>query len=215
MLNRYSGQDDFAIGVPVANRNRPETETLIGYFVNVVVLRANLADDPSFRQTVDRVRQIALDAFERQELTLDQVVDAVKPARDLSRNPLFQVMFALQNIPLPQPPDVGLEITLLDDSPAPPSANFDLTLELFDRADGFQGGLNFSTDLFRPETIDRMVQQYQVLVAAAVGAPDQKISALPLLTEAMLAEGFDRGEIAKIMGGNALRLMRSVLPAGS
>ncbi|NLF71784.1 MAG: amino acid adenylation domain-containing protein [Candidatus Anammoximicrobium sp.] len=183
LLNRYSGQDDFAVGVPVANRGRPETQALIGYFVNVVVLRANLTDDPSFRQIVARARQIGLDAFERQEMTLDQVVDAVKPARDLSRNPLFQVMFALQNLPLPQPPDVGLEITLLDDSPAPPSANFDLTLELFDRADGFQGGLNFSTDLFRPETIDRMVQQFQVLVAAAVGAPDQRISALPLLTE--------------------------------
>lgn len=183
LLSRYSGQDDFAVGVPVANRNRPETEALIGYFVNVVVLRANLAGGLSFSQAVERVRQIALDAFERQEMTLDQVVDAVKPTRDLSRNPLFQVMFALQNIQLPEPPDVGLEITLLDETPAPPSANFDLTLELFDRADGFQGGLNFSTDLFRPETIDRMVQQYQTLVAAAVGAPDQKIATLPLLDE--------------------------------
>jgi len=193
LLHRYSGQDDFAVGVPVANRGRPETESLIGYFVNVIVLRADLADDPSFGETVARVRRIALEGFERQETTLDQVVDTVKPARDPSRNPLFQVMFALQNIQLPQPPEIGLKITPLDDSPAPPSANFDLTLELFDRADGFQGGLNFSTDLFQPETIARMVRQYQVLVAAAVGAPDQKISALPLLEaeqqQAMIAQG--------------------------
>jgi len=181
LLHRYSGQDDFAIGVPVANRSRPETLALIGYFVNVVVLRADLSDAPSFRDTVARVRQVALDAFDRQEMTLDQVVDAVKPVRDLSRNPLFQVMFALQNIELPEPPEIGLEISLLDDSPAPPSANFDLTLELFDRADGFEGGLNFSTDLFQPETVDRMVEQFQTLVAAAVADPDQRISALPLV----------------------------------
>jgi amino acid adenylation domain-containing protein len=183
LLHRYSGQDDFAVGVPVANRNRPETLALIGYFVNVVVVRADLAEDPSFAETVAQVRRTALEAFERQELTLDQVVDAVKPIRDPSRNPLFQVMFALQNLELPEPPQTGLEITLLDDSPAPPSANFDLTLELFDRPEGFQGGLNFSTDLFDPETIDRMITQYQVLVAAAVAQPERKISAMPLWDE--------------------------------
>jgi amino acid adenylation domain-containing protein len=181
LLARYSGQDDFAIGAPVANRNRPETARLIGYFVNVVVLRANLAGDPTFREAVARARQTSLDAFERQEMTLDQVVDAVKPPRDLSRNPLFQVMFALQNIALPAAPEMEIKITPLNDSPAPPSANFDLTLELFEREEGFQGSLSFSTDLFLPETIDRMAEQFEVLVAAAVRQPDQTISALPLL----------------------------------
>ncbi len=183
LLGRYSGQSDFAVGAPVANRNRPETASLIGYFVNVVVLRTDLSGDPSFREAVARVRQVAIDAFERQEMTLDQVVDAVKPPRDLSRNPIFQVMFALQNIRLPPSPETGLQITPLDDSPAPPSANFDLTLELFEREEGFQGGLNFSTDLFDPATIDRMVEQYQVLVAAAVAEPERSISSLALLEE--------------------------------
>lgn len=184
LLGRYSGQSDFAVGAgPVANRNRPETASLIGYFVNVVVLRTDLSGDPSFREAVVRVRQVAIDAFERQEMTLDQVVDAVKPPRDLSRNPIFQVMFALQNIRLPPSPETGLQITPLDDSPAPPSANFDLTLELFEREEGFQGGLNFSTDLFDPATIDRMVEQYQVLVAAAVAEPERSISSLALLEE--------------------------------
>ena len=183
LLARYSGQDDFAVGVPVANRNRPETESLIGYFVNVVVLRTQAGRRISFREAVARVRQMALDAFERQEMTLDQVVDAVKPPRDLSRNPLFQVMFALQNIKLPPPPEMDLQITPLDDSPAPPSANFDLTLELFERDEGFQGGLSFSTDLFAPETIDRMVEQYEVLVAAAVRAAGADHSSLPLLED--------------------------------
>jgi non-ribosomal peptide synthetase component F len=105
----------------------------------------------------------------------------VQPPRDLSRNPLFQVMFALQNIRLPEAPEVGLEISPLEDSPAPPSANFDLTLELFEREDGFQGDVSFSTDLFRPETIDRLVHQYQVLVAAAVREPERSVASLPLL----------------------------------
>jgi len=181
LLARYSRQTDFAVGAPVANRGRPETTALIGYFVNVVVLRANLDGDPTFREAVARSRKTSLEAFERQEMTLDQVVDAVQPPRDPSRNPIFQVMFALQNLSLPKAPETGIEITPLDDSPAPPSANFDLTLELFDREAGFEGGLSFSTDLFLPATIDRMVEQFETLVASAVRQPELKISELPLL----------------------------------
>ena len=181
LLARYSRQEDFAVGAPVANRGRPETTGLIGYFVNVVVLRANLTGDPTFREAVARSRHTSLEAFERQEMTLDQVVDAVQPPRDPSRNPIFQVMFALQNLSLPKAPETGIEITPLDDSPAPPSANFDLTLELFEREGGFQGGLSFSTDLFLPATIDRMVEQFETLVATAVRQPEKKISELPLL----------------------------------
>jgi len=183
LLARHSGQDDFAVGVPVANRNRPETETLIGYFVNVLALRNRLDGDPSFREVVGRVRRTALDGFEHQEMTLDQVVDAVRPPRDLSRNPIFQVMFALQNLKLPPMPEIGLNVAPMDDSPAPPSANFDLTLELFDRDGRFEGGLGYSTDLFDAETIDRMVGEFQTLVAAAVAEPDRKISDLPLLLD--------------------------------
>ncbi|MEN6405045.1 MAG: amino acid adenylation domain-containing protein [Thermoguttaceae bacterium] len=181
MLARRSGQNDFAVGVPVANRNRPETESLIGYFVNVLALRTRWDGDPSFRELVGGVRQTSLDGFERQEMTLDQVVDAVRPPRDLSRNPIFQVMFALQNLKLPASPELGIQISPLDDSPAPPSANFDLTLELFERDGCFDGGLGFSTDLFDPATIDRMVGEYQTLVAAAMTNPDEKLSSLPLL----------------------------------
>jgi amino acid adenylation domain-containing protein/thioester reductase-like protein len=193
LLARYSGQDDFAVATPVANRSRPEFESLIGYLVNVVVLRAGLSGNPSFREAVARVQQVALDAFEHQAISLDQVVHAVRPTRDLSRNPIFQVMFALHNLQLPALPNLSLEIAPLADCPAPPSANFDLTLELFQTEGEFQGSLNFSTDLFDPETIDRMARQYQVLVAAAVREPDGNIAALPLLEEEqqrkMLAQG--------------------------
>lgn len=192
LLARYAGQNDFAVGVPVANRNKAETESLIGYFVNVVVLRTKLKGDPTFREAVLRTRQTALDGFERQEMTLDQVVDAVKPPRDLSRNPIFQVMFALQNIKLPAPPEMELEISPYEDCPAPPSANFDLTLELFERNDTFEGGLGFSTDLFLSETIDRMIEQFEVLVATAVREPDRTVSALPLLGDAESRAMIDR-----------------------
>jgi amino acid adenylation domain-containing protein len=192
LLMRHAGQADFAVGVPVANRNRPETESLIGYFVNVVVLRNEMSGEITFREAIDRVRKTALDAFERQEMTLDQVVDAVSPTRDPSRNPLFQAMFALQNIRLPSPPKLDLTISPLDDSPAPPSSNFDLTLELFDRDEGFSGGMSFSTDLFEPETVDRMIEQYQVLVAAAVKEPEQKIASLPLLRDEQSQMMIDR-----------------------
>ncbi|MEN6368043.1 MAG: amino acid adenylation domain-containing protein [Thermoguttaceae bacterium] len=195
LLARRSGQNDFAVGVPVANRNRPETESLIGYFVNVLALRTRWDGDPSFRELVGLVRQTALDGFERQEMTLDQVVDAVRPPRDLSRNPIFQVMFALQNLKLPASPELGIQIGPLDDSPAPPSANFDLTLELFERDGCFDGGLGFSTDLFDPATIDRMIGEYQTLVASAMANPNEKLSALPLLdpsqSETMLIQWND------------------------
>jgi len=97
LLARYSGQADFAVGSPAANRTQSETEGLIGYFINMIVLRADLSGSPDFREVVRRVRQTVLDAFDHQDMTLDHVVDAVKPPRDLSRHPLFQVMFVLQN----------------------------------------------------------------------------------------------------------------------
>ena len=96
LLYRYSGQEDFAVGSPIANRTRPEIEPLIGCFINMIVLRANLAGDPTFRDLLGQVRQTALEAFEHQELPFERLVEALNPERDTSRHPLFQVMFSLQ-----------------------------------------------------------------------------------------------------------------------
>ena len=167
----------------MANRNRPETETLIGYFVNVVVVRADLSGDPSFREAVARVRQVALDAFERQEMTLDQVVDAVKPPRDPSRNPIFQVMFALQNIRLPSPPDVGSEDRAAGRQSRAAFGQFRFDAGAVPVDGEFRGSLNFSTDLFRVETVERMSRHFLRLVEQAVAAPDRPVSALPLLDD--------------------------------
>ena len=183
LLQRYSGQDDIVVGTPVANRSRPETEALIGYFVNVLVLRNDLSGDPSFREVLRRARQVALGAYDHQEMTLDQVVAAVNPPRDMSRHPLFQVMFALQNIELPQLDLFGLSMTPLEDVPAPLSAYFDLTLALWQSGAAFCGEWNFNTDLFQAETIERMARHFETLLATAIAQPDRSLSTLPLLAE--------------------------------
>ena len=181
LLGRYTGQDDFAVGSPVANRMRPETEALIGYFINVVVLRSDLSGEVGFRGLIERVRHTALGAFEHQELTLDRVVDAVKPARDPSRHPLFQAMFVLQNTEPPSLRSLGLELEPFNELPAGDAAYFELTLSLEEMENGFSGSLNFNTDLFRPETAARMIEHYQTLLAAAIANPERPLGTLPLL----------------------------------
>ncbi len=131
----------------------------------------------SFRGLMQRVRQVALGAYEHQELTLDRVVDAVKPARDPSRHPLFQAMFVLQNTEPASLRSLGLEIEPFNELPAGDSAYFELTLSLEETEQGFHGSLNFNTDLFRPETAARMIQHYQSLLAAAIADPDRPLSA--------------------------------------
>lgn len=184
LLHRYSGQDDFAVGTPVANRTRPETEALIGYFVNVLVLRADLSGVPTFREVLARVRQTTLEAYEHQEMTLDQVVEAVNPPRDLGRHPLFQVMFALQNFELAATKQFGLELSPLEDGPVSRLSFFDLTLELWPAGSTYRADWYFATDLFTPETIQGMAARFERLAAAAVARPDGPIGDLPWLDEA-------------------------------
>jgi len=183
LLQRHSGQDDITVGSPVANRTRPETAALIGYFVNVVVLRNDMSGDPSFREVLQRVRQVTLDAYDHQDMTLDQVVAAVNPPRDMSRHPLFQVMFALHNIELPQLDTFGLRMSALENGPGAPASYFDLTLAFWQTGTAFRGEWNFSTDLFQAETIDRMARHYEILLTAAIAQPDRSLSSLPLLAE--------------------------------
>lgn len=183
LLSRYSGQIDFGIGSPVANRMRPETERMIGYFINMVVLRADLSDNPSFRELVQRVQQVAVDAYERQELTLDHVVDVVKPVRDPSRHPLFQVMFVLQNHEPPSFQEMGLDVELVEHGLVRDSSFFDLSLSFEETPEGFQGGWNFNTDLFHPDTARQMMQHYRMLLATVIAEPDRRLLSIPLVNE--------------------------------
>ncbi len=182
LMHRYSGQDDFAVGTPVANRPLREVEGLIGYFVNVVVLRTDLSGRPTFRDLLARVRSTVLEAFEHQELPLDQVVEAVRPPRDPSRTPLFQVMFALQNNAMPVFEGEGLTIEPLELRDGSGTAKFDLTLGLAETAGELIGLIEYDSDLFDRSTIERLAGHFQVLLAAIVANPDEQVGKLDWLT---------------------------------
>ncbi|MCC6858504.1 MAG: amino acid adenylation domain-containing protein [Bryobacterales bacterium] len=184
LLHRYSGQEDFTIGTPIAGRNRAEVEPLIGFFINTLVLRANLSGDPTFRELLQRVRGTALGAYAHQDTPFELLVDALEPDRDMSRSPLFQVMFVLQNA---QPPARQLResrLTLTAAEAHPGTAKFDLTLFITEGDSELGGAFEYNTDLFDAATVRRMTGHFRRLLEAAAAAPGQKISALPLLPEA-------------------------------
>ena len=180
LLRNYSGQEDIVVGTPIANRNRAETAGLIGYFVNILVLRTDLSGNPSFRELLTRVYQVALDAYTYQDLPFEKLVESLHPERSLSHTPLFQVMFVLQNAPTPELnlPDLtirGLDIDII-------TSKFDLTLALRETAQGLQGFVEYNTDLFTAETIDRLMGHYQQLLRAIAANPERRLSELSLLT---------------------------------
>jgi amino acid adenylation domain-containing protein len=181
LLNRYTEQDDIAVGSPIAGRTQVEVESLIGCFVNTLVLRADLSGDPSFTELLGRVKEMALAAYAHQDLPFEKLVEELQPERNLNRTPLFQVMFVMQNaqdaaLKLP-----GLELTRLEVSSQ--TAKFDLTLALEESASGLSGSLQYNTDLFDAESIARMGQHFRTLLQGIADNPRQRLSSLPLLTE--------------------------------
>jgi amino acid adenylation domain-containing protein len=181
LLHRYSGQTDILLGAPVANRMRPETEALIGFFVNTLVLRIDLSGDPTFQELIRRARTTALDAYAHQDLPFEALVDALQIERDLSRQPLFQVMIALQNA---RPEDMSLPgLNLRPLEVTGKTAKFDLTLFLAETRQGLAATFEYNTDLFDESTILRLAGHFQVLLLGIAAHPEGKISELPLLTE--------------------------------
>ncbi|HVR99815.1 MAG TPA: amino acid adenylation domain-containing protein [Thermoanaerobaculia bacterium] len=183
LLDRYTGQDDLWIGSPVANRNRSEIEELIGFFVNTLVMRTRTAGDPSFRELLGRVRETALGAYAHQNVPFERLVEELRPERDPSRSPLFQVMFAVQNAPGGELRLPGLDVSGLT-ADGTGAVQFDLTFFLWPAGDTLAGTLEYSLDLFEAATIDRLAGHFQTLLAGAVGDPVARISDLPLLTDA-------------------------------
>ncbi len=182
LLARYSGQTDIVVGAPVANRRRAELEELIGFFVNTLVLRTDLAGDPSFRELLQRVRKVALGAYAHQDVPFEKLVEELQPARDLSRSPLFQVMLALQNAPakeleLPELALSGIGVTQQ-------TAKFELTLAIDRSGEQLVASLEYNTDLFEATTAERMLTHFVLLLESVVAKPEQRLSALPLMTEA-------------------------------
>jgi amino acid adenylation domain-containing protein len=184
LMQRYTGQDDVLIGIPIADRDRPELQPMIGFFIDTQALRTNLADDPSFREVLSRVQQSVVDVYSHKALPFAQVVDAVKPERNLSYTPLFQVMLnwrdrdaQFQFIGLP---GVTIEPLLSQTH----TSKFDITVFLTDTVDDIWMEVEYNTDLFNDDRIERMAGHLRTVLAAAAANPAQKIASLPVLTEA-------------------------------
>ncbi|MCP4996507.1 MAG: amino acid adenylation domain-containing protein, partial [Gammaproteobacteria bacterium] len=182
LLRRYSGQTDIVVGSPIANRTQRKIENLIGFFVNTLILRSNLADNPSFKELLSQVRQTTLEAYRHQDLPFEMLVEALQPERSLSHSPLFQVMFVLQNAPNASLNWPDLSLSPVETETA--IAKFDLTLSITETDQGLQGTWEYNTDLFEPLTIERMTTHFQQLLSGIVDNPNQTITRLPLLAKA-------------------------------
>ncbi|HEY4383750.1 MAG TPA: amino acid adenylation domain-containing protein, partial [Ktedonobacteraceae bacterium] len=182
LLMRYSGQEDLVIGVPIANRTHKELEELIGFFVNTLVLRTDLSGNPGFRQLLQRVREVALQAYANQDVPFEKIVEALQVERSLSYTPLFQVLFTLQNLPSATLELAGLSWQTLDLEQR--TAKFDLNLVLSESERGLETYLEYNTDLFEPATISRLLDHWRVLLEEIVSQVEQPIAQIPLLTAA-------------------------------
>jgi non-ribosomal peptide synthetase component F len=181
LLYRYTGQEDVPVASPVANRHHPGIESLIGFFVNIVMLRTNLSGAPSFRELLQRVRRMALDAYHHQDLPFEKLVEALHPERSLNGQPLFDVVFALQNRHFSQPLQLdGLQHQWIEIDNG--TAKCDLLLQLIETPEGLTGYFEYCTDLFEAETISRMVGHFQTLLTAIVADANQPITQLSMLT---------------------------------
>ena len=182
LFSRYSGQEDVAVSIPIAGRTRAETEELIGFFVNTLIMRTDLSGDPSFREVLSRVREVALGAYDHQDLPFEKLVEELQPERDLSRVPLSQVFFALQNMPQEdlKLPNLTLERQKVESG----TVKFDLSFFMVEEEQGLKGRLVYNADLFDDTTIERMLRHLQTLLKGIVEDPDQQLSELPLMGEA-------------------------------
>ena len=176
LLYRYTGQADLVVGTDVANRNRTQTENLIGFFVNQLTLRTDLSGNPTFLALLNRVKEVTLGAYAHQDMPFDQLVSALKPKRDPAFPPLFQVKMILQNVPIP-------EMTLPDLTLRPlktynETSKYDLLVEFWTTGQTIQGELEYNPDLFNPATIEQMVQHLETIFSTAVAEPEISVAGL-------------------------------------
>ncbi|MGV9349082.1 amino acid adenylation domain-containing protein [Streptomyces spiralis] len=194
LVQRRTGMRDFGIGTPVAGRDHPDTESLIGFFVNTVVLRADLSGNPDFATVLARTRETVLDALHHQELPFDRLVDEVKPVRDASRNPLVQLNFALRTAGTSSWPLAGLDVRRLPADTR--TSKFDLLIDLEERPDGSLAGVaEYPVALFEPATVDRLIRHYLGVLERAIERPDLLVDRLPMLT------GTEREWLADVLHG--------------
>jgi len=183
LLHRYTGQTDIVVGTPIANRNQSEIEDLIGFFINTLALRVDASGDLSFRELLSRVREVALGGYTHQDLPFEYLVEQLQPERNMSRPPIFQVMFALlQNAPLKSLQLPGITLSALP--VATTTSKFDLLLLMEETEDGLKAAFEYNTDLFDAATIGRMLSHFQTLLESVGANAEQNLSSLPLMTDA-------------------------------
>lgn len=184
LLSRYTGETDIVIGTPIANRNRVEVEGLIGFFVNTLALRAGVDGDPQFGELVGRVREVVLDAYAHQDVPFERVVEEIKPERDLSRSPIFQVMFAWENAPAEELELQGVRIS--HEGVRAETAKYDLGMTMWERISGgvIEGVVDYVTDIYDEERMKRMGEYFVTLLENIVANPQDQLSALTSLPEA-------------------------------
>jgi len=180
LLSRYTSQEDIVIGSLIANRNHSEIESLIGFFINALALRIQLQDNLTFVELLEQVRKTTLGAYAHQYLPFEKLVEELQPERSLSYTPLFQVMFILQNLPDGKLELPGLTVTPLEVEQV--TANYDLTLTIYEMGAGLSGKLRYNTDLFDKSTITRLIEHFQTLLEGTVANPQQLVSQLPILS---------------------------------
>ncbi|MFF8391788.1 condensation domain-containing protein, partial [Cellulosimicrobium funkei] len=182
LLGTYARRDDIAVGTPIAGRNRAEIEGLIGFFVNTLVIRGDLSTNPTFEDLLAQIKDTTLTAYEHQDLPFERLVEELAPERDLSRTPLFQVMFILQNAWEETWEFAGLETEL--SPPEENAATFDLVMSLQESGDGLRAQLMYSTDLFEASTMERLAGHFETLLTSVVSDPTATLSELDMLSEA-------------------------------
>ena len=181
MLSRYAKQEDVLVGTAVANRTRRETEGLIGFFINSLVLRTDLSGNPRFTELLRRVRESCLGAYAHQEVPFERLVEELRPERSLSHSPIFQVSFGLNNAPRDELKLPGLQLKSLgvDDD----TVRWDLAIWVVQDAEGLRGRWTYRTELFKPETIRRITVHWETLLRSIIASPEARIQSLEMLTE--------------------------------
>ena len=189
LLRRYTGQEDIVVGSTVAGRNRPEIEGLIGFFINVLILRADLSGNPTFAELIKRVREVCLGAYAHQDLPFEKIVESIAPDRDLSRNPLFQVMFNMVDISEHVLQLSGCEVKR--ESFVEPEAKFDITLYAPEKNGAIELAIGYNTDLFSERRIVAVLEQFHYLLCQIAQKPEERIvaySLVPLSSQTFLPD---------------------------
>jgi non-ribosomal peptide synthetase component F len=195
LFYRYSGQTDICVGTVVMNRNRQELESMLGFLINTLALRMSLTGKPTFRELLERVKIVVLEALEYQELPFEMLVKELNPERSLARHPLFQISFNLDDGISPELELLGTEVERLEFHTG--TTKFDLSLTIVDRTPEMKLRIEYNNGLFSPQMIDRMAGQFRNLLEGMIANPDNPISLLPLLTHVEQVQILKEGDLGR------------------